>query len=293
MQLKTIALTGALALAAVIAAAAVISGLQQPSIDTQQTPADLHALAGRYRQSGNFEKAIETLERAAALEPSNPSALLIIATYHFERSKDPRVSAAERQTSLEQSIAAADRALAVDPEFFDALVHKSLALRELAARDTNPGRRQAIITEADALRARTANARHDEASSRPISLASSVAAPPPPPPPPVPGAGEIQWVYGRTSYTAKGNATTLEKVRDVRPVYPPMAMRYGVQGSVVVEAAVNDRGEVVDARVIESVPMLNQSTIDAVRQWRFDPATVAPIGAGVLITVKATFTLPQ
>ena len=292
MRLETIALTGGLALAAVIAAAAVTSGRQQPSIDKQQTAADLHALAGRYQQAGDFERAVETLERAAALEPSNPSALLIIATYHFDRAKDQRLTAAERQASLERSITASDRALAVDPELFDALVHKSLALRELAARDANPASRQALIAEADALRTRAANARRDAVSFR-ATGASSLAAPPPPPPAPVPGAGEIQWVYGRTSYTAKGNAATLEKVKDVRPVYPPMAITYGVQGSVVVEAAVNKRGEVVDARVIESVPMLNQTTIDAVKQWRFDPATVTPSGSGVLITVTATFTLPQ
>src|SRR5688572_20163716 len=129
MRLETIALTGGLALAAVIAAAAVTSGRQQPSIDKQQTAADLHALAGRYQQAGDFERAVETLERAAALEPSNPSALLIIATYHFDRAKDQRLTAAERQASLERSITASDRALAVDPELFDALVHKSLALR--------------------------------------------------------------------------------------------------------------------------------------------------------------------
>jgi TonB family protein len=293
MRPRTIALTGALTLAAVIAAAAVAAERQQPSTDTRQTGADLQALAGRYRQSGDVERAVETLERAAALEPSNPSVLLIIATYHFERSKDPRMSAAERQAFLEQSAAAADRALAVDPEFFDALVHKSLVLRELAVHDTNPGSRQSLIAEADALGARAANARRDSVSSRTVNVASSLAAPSPPPPPPVPGAGEIQWVYGRSSYTAKGNATTLEKVKDVRPVYPPMAIRYGVQGSVVIEATVNKRGEVVDARVIESVPMLNQSTMDAVRQWRFDPATVVPVGDRVLLTVTATFTVPQ
>lgn len=292
MPPKTIALTGALALAAVIAAAAATSGRQQP-IDKPQTSADLHALAGRYRQSGDLERAVETLERAAALEPSNPSALLVIATYHFEQSKNPRVSTADRHASLEQSVTAADRALAVDPDFFDALVHKSLALRELAARDANLGRREALIAEADALRARAATARHDAASSRPSNPTSGVSAPAPPPPPPVPGAGDIQWVYGRTSHTAKGNAATLEKVKDVRPVYPPMAITYGVHGNVVIEATVNKRGEVVDARVIDSVPMLNQSTIDAVKQWRFDPATVVPSGDRVVLTVTATFTLPQ
>ena len=68
-----------------------------------------------------------------------------------------------------------------------------------------------------------------------------------------------------------------------------MAIRLGVQGTVVVEASVDRQGQVVDVRIIDSVPLLNQSTIDAVKQWRFDPATVTAAGNRMLVTIKATF----
>lgn len=113
--------------------------------------------------------------------------------------------------------------------------------------------------------------------------------PPPPPPPPVAGADEIEWAYAETSYIATGNTNALGQVKDVRPVYPPMLMSMGVGGTVVVQASIDHRGSVTDARVVESVPGLNQSVIDAVKQWQFDPATVNAPGTPIVITVTATF----
>ena len=69
-----------------------------------------------------------------------------------------------------------------------------------------------------------------------------------------------------------------------------MAIASGYKGEVVLEANVDSRGKVSQVRVIRSQPMLTQATIDAVRQWEFDPATV-PAG-GSLITVTANFTPP-
>jgi protein TonB len=98
--------------------------------------------------------------------------------------------------------------------------------------------------------------------------------------------------YGRTSFTADG-ATALLKVKDVPPVYAPMAITAGVQGSVVVQATVNERGRVTEARIVESIPMLNQAVIDAVKQWEFEPVRVAGAPAQVAIVVTANFTLPR
>ena len=111
--------------------------------------------------------------------------------------------------------------------------------------------------------------------------------PPPPPPPGVPGAGDIKWVYAETTFTVSGNAKTPKRIKDVRPKYPPMAITLGASGTVIVRATIDRQGRVVDARVVESVHLLDQTTIDAVKQWRFEPSTVPE--AGVVITVKAVF----
>ena len=59
----------------------------------------------------------------------------------------------------------------------------------------------------------------------------------------------------------------------VRPRYPHDAFDQKIQGTVVVEFVVDVDGRVVDARVVRSVPLLDQAALEAVRQWRFLPAT--------------------
>jgi protein TonB len=69
-----------------------------------------------------------------------------------------------------------------------------------------------------------------------------------------------------------------------------MVMASGVKGDVVLEATVDSRVKVATVRVVQTQPMLTQATIDAVRQWEFDPATVG--GEPVVVTVTASFGKP-
>ncbi len=96
-------------------------------------------------------------------------------------------------------------------------------------------------------------------------------------------------MYADTNFTAAGTAPV--RTKDVRPIYAPMVIASGVKGEVVVEASVDARGRVGQLKVVKSQPMLTQATIDAVRQWEFDPATVA--AGGSTITVTANFTPPS
>ena len=72
-------------------------------------------------------------------------------------------------------------------------------------------------------------------------------------------------------------------------MFPAVAIASGIQGTVVVEAGVDPQGRVVGARIVESVPLLDQSALDAVKRWRFDPGTVSPTGDRVVLTVRASF----
>jgi periplasmic protein TonB len=59
----------------------------------------------------------------------------------------------------------------------------------------------------------------------------------------------------------------------VRPRYPHDAFDQKVQGTVVVEFVIDVDGRVADPRVVRSVPLLDAAALEAVRQWRFVPAT--------------------
>lgn len=62
-------------------------------------------------------------------------------------------------------------------------------------------------------------------------------------------------------------------VRRVPPNYPPDARREGIEGLVVIEAVLDRSGAVEPGvKVIRSVPSLDRAAIEAVRQWRFQPA---------------------
>jgi len=77
-------------------------------------------------------------------------------------------------------------------------------------------------------------------------------------------------------------------LRDVKPTYPPEAMRAGIEGIVAVEITIGDEGTVTQARVIRSAnPVFDQAAITAAEQWLF----TKPIEGPVVRTVELTFSL--
>jgi periplasmic protein TonB len=92
--------------------------------------------------------------------------------------------------------------------------------------------------------------------------------------------------YAETSYAAIGNLPLPNRIRDARPVHPPIAVLAGVNGTVLVEATIDETGRVADTRILQSVPMLDQSAVDALRRWEFAPTTVK--GEAVPVTIRVT-----
>lgn len=127
--------------------------------------------------------------------------------------------------------------------------------------------------------------------------AAVVHSPPAPPPAPASATGSLQSVpdrmYGQTSYTVTTNAVAPIRIKEVRPVYPPIAIAYDVRGVVVVQATITDAGRVADARVIQPVGLLSQSAIDAVKQWQFTASDRGGTSVKSLLTVRVTFTPPS
>lgn len=60
-------------------------------------------------------------------------------------------------------------------------------------------------------------------------------------------------------------------VSRVEPLYPAMAKTARVQGQVVLQAVISKQGTIENLRVVSGHPMLIQSAIDAVKQWRYKP----------------------
>jgi len=82
------------------------------------------------------------------------------------------------------------------------------------------------------------------------------------------------------------------RVKEVAPVYPAIAQSARVQGDVVIEATIDEAGKVADARVVKSVPLLDQAALDAVRQWEYRPSLLNGVPTAVVMTVTVKFTRP-
>ena len=82
-----------------------------------------------------------------------------------------------------------------------------------------------------------------------------------------------------------------EKVRDVRPHYPRLAIDGKVQGRVIIEAIIGVDGRVTDAKILRSIPLLDSPALEAVRQWRFTPTLLNGVPVPVIITVTVDFKL--
>ena len=247
------------------------------------------AMATSHRLSGDYQGAIQALERAVALDSQDKGALQALAAAYAQQADKADTPPAERRRLIEQGLACVDRAIDIDPLDFGALVTKSVLLRALSQLATTDAERTALGQEADAVREHALRAGLE--TPRPAATIDMVDAPEPPPPPPPPGhvAGDIVWTYGSIEYTVTGSTQLLQKVRDVRPIYPPAMIGAGVSGRVVLDATVDGRGRVRDIRVIEAAPLLYHTTIDAVRQWRFDPEVAAAAAGPIAIRVIATF----
>ena len=245
----------------------------------------LGQLVAFYNRNNQFDKAVALLEEIAAADPSNPTGHHILATYYEEKvRKDAQLSPTERATYILAGIAAEDRALTYNPDFVDGMVYKNILLRHQARDETDAARRAQLIAEADTLRNRAMELNKARAS---VAVRAAGVAPPPPPPPPLGGGAPPPGAPVRVG----GNIKPPTKVRDVRPIYPADAMRAQIQGVVILETTIDASGRVEDARVLRSIPMLDQAAVDAVMQWEFVPTLLNGAPVPVIMTVTVNFTL--
>ena len=76
-------------------------------------------------------------------------------------------------------------------------------------------------------------------------------------------------------------------------VYPDEAQAAGIQGGVQAEIVIDHEGIVTDARIVKSVPLLDEAALRAVRDWRFEPTVVEGRPVPVRMVVTVNFTLSK
>ena len=79
----------------------------------------------------------------------------------------------------------------------------------------------------------------------------------------------------------------------VAPAYPQLARSQRISGNVVVDALIEPNGRVSATKVISGHPLLQQAAIDAVRQRKYQPATLDGKPVQMHLNVTVQFRLQQ
>jgi tetratricopeptide (TPR) repeat protein len=110
-------------------------------------------MSGFYNRQGDFEKTMESLHKAADIKPDDPQGHQLVATYYWEKAqKDHRLTNAQKKEYIMKGIEAANRALALNPDYIEALTYKNILLRMQGNLETDMALRTKLYKEADDLR---------------------------------------------------------------------------------------------------------------------------------------------
>jgi TonB family protein len=88
-----------------------------------------------------------------------------------------------------------------------------------------------------------------------------------------------------------GNVKQARLISSVPPVYPQLARTQRMSGNVVVDALIDTNGRVSTMKVLSGPALLHQSAMDALRQWKYEPATLNGQPMAMHLTVTIQFKL--
>jgi protein TonB len=95
----------------------------------------------------------------------------------------------------------------------------------------------------------------------------------------------------RRVVTVGGAISAPRKIAGLAPQYPAIARNARVEGTVILEAVINERGAIERLKVLRSVPLLDTAAMDAVSEWRYTPTLLNNVPVPVLMTITVTFSL--
>ena len=79
----------------------------------------------------------------------------------------------------------------------------------------------------------------------------------------------------------------------IRPIYPEIAQEAGIEGVIVVQAFIDEKGRVKETQILKGVPNtgLDEAAMEAIRKTRFKPAKQRERSVGVWISIPVNFRL--
>ncbi len=104
--------------------------------------------------------------------------------------------------------------------------------------------------------------------------------------------GSNQPAAPATSLPVGGDVKQAKLISSVSPVYPTLAKNQHVSGSVMVDALIDANGRVTTMKVASGPTLLQQAAMDALKQWKYQPASLDGKPVAMHLTVTIQFRLP-
>jgi protein TonB len=79
----------------------------------------------------------------------------------------------------------------------------------------------------------------------------------------------------------------------VNPEYPVLAKQTHLQGTVIIDAILDEQGNVAEMKIVSGPALLIQSALNAVRKWRYEPTYLNDQPVSVQLNVTVTFRLSE
>jgi serine/threonine-protein kinase len=213
----------------------------------------------------------------------------------LEEDKAAAAARAEEQATKRLEEQAKARGEQVDPEALAKAQEEARKKAQLEQERKAQEERRRLEEEKRAEEARIADEQRRAEEARRVAEAAAAAAVtttlPAPPPAAVPSVKVGQLV----DLEEPGVIAPLVE-RKPQPQYPPIALRQRVDGIVEVNALVDETGDVAETRL--KTPAggrtgLNEAAMDAVKRYKFRPATKDGVPVKVWVSVKVAFVLPR
>lgn len=232
-------------------------------------------LARLYNERGEFDLGLTTVRLCTSAAPADPNAYVAVAEYLQSKAfVDHKLRPDDKQRLADDGIRETDLALGIDADHLTAITLKHMFLRLKANLETDPRERRALIAEAERLRSRVNELTRAQAKARDADQAIAAGLPP-----------------GSRPLRVGGPIKAPMKVKHVNPVYPEQAQQARVQGVVVCEAVIDRDGKVADAKILRSIPLLDEAALAALRQWEFEPTLLNGEPVPIIMTVTVNFSL--
>jgi protein TonB len=88
-----------------------------------------------------------------------------------------------------------------------------------------------------------------------------------------------------------GDVKQAKLLSSIQPIYPVLAKTQHIEGNVRIDALVDENGRVSSAKVVSGPTLLHQAALDALRQWKYQPATLDGKAVPMHLTVTLQFRL--